>query len=756
MKQKLLTIKSLLVAVLLLGGANFAWSAEGDEIYSNDFSTNSQTDFATWIGTGIVPSGYTNTQIGRNGAFSIATGALVHTAPNGRASSNVYDADFGTFNEAITTATASTNYVLSFDITLAITNHIACTSIFEISGEDKKTIICLYADHTRTNKTTGATTYGYIVGGNNAFATKDATISTKTNSEGSIGDGTKHVIAGPISGMTGSKTYHVIFDAQTVGAAKLTIKEGETTIVDKESVSISADNGLKWIYFSNYNSWETESSQITIDNLSIVEGAASGASAGYTVNYKLSEETVKTVSSTNLVGATITADVAIDGEGTYAGNHYLITDVDAPSMTLVADAASNVLNVPVRAPYTATLNVTKTIGGVAETPVVTNLIETDGKVCSWTYTYPMYVQKDGVYYVADETASFGESGNFTDGQTINKTVAYTNPDYSVVYYAEPNEVAGTNTAYSNGSTGYIKGGVVYSSDQVIRLGQLTAGTYHLITNVTGDAGRNVVVGDYTAGTESFPTALVTITTTGAKDETFTVDGTQLICISGKDQGSGKFNQSATIDYILVKASTQEKTIPTTGYTTFASPYALNLSGMTASTGDANAYYVTASDVKGSSVALTEATGNVAAGTGLILNGTAGASITIPVVASGTALSGNKLVGCTTPTDITSATENYGNFYVLSATEAAFKKIKNWVDAPNTLTIPAGKAYLDTTGANVVGAPTLTFDLGGVTAITNTNCTNNTNIREVYNLNGQRVAQPTKGLYIVNGKKIIIK
>jgi hypothetical protein len=26
----------------------------------------------------------------------------------------------------------------------------------------------------------------------------------------------------------------------------------------------------------------------------------------------------------------------------------------------------------------------------------------------------------------------------------------------------------------------------------------------------------------------------------------------------------------------------------------------------------------------------------------------------------------------------------------------------------------------------------------------------------YNLNGQRVAQPTKGLFIVNGKKVVIK
>ena len=28
--------------------------------------------------------------------------------------------------------------------------------------------------------------------------------------------------------------------------------------------------------------------------------------------------------------------------------------------------------------------------------------------------------------------------------------------------------------------------------------------------------------------------------------------------------------------------------------------------------------------------------------------------------------------------------------------------------------------------------------------------------EFYNLAGQRVAQPTKGLYIVNGKKVVIK
>jgi hypothetical protein len=32
----------------------------------------------------------------------------------------------------------------------------------------------------------------------------------------------------------------------------------------------------------------------------------------------------------------------------------------------------------------------------------------------------------------------------------------------------------------------------------------------------------------------------------------------------------------------------------------------------------------------------------------------------------------------------------------------------------------------------------------------------TNDKAIYNLNGQRVAQPTKGMYIINGNKVIVK
>ena len=72
------------------------------------------------------------------------------------------------------------------------------------------------------------------------------------------------------------------------------------------------------------------------------------------------------------------------------------------------------------------------------------------------------------------------------------------------------------------------------------------------------------------------------------------------------------------------------------------------------------------------------------------------------------------------------------------------------DATNT--IKPFRAYF----VSDSNASALTLDFGDVTAITNTNRTNETNNDEVYNLAGQRVANPTKGLYIMNGKKVLIK
>lgn len=488
-----------------------------------------------------------------------------------------------------------------------------------------------------------------------------------------------------------------------------------------------------------------------LTSMRIQEVGQSITERNYTINYKDGDNIVKTIASKSADGALITADMAIDGEGEYAGNHYLITATEAPSMTLTS--GENILNVPVRAPYTATLNVTRTIGGVAQTPVVTNLVETDAKVCAWKYTYPLYVEKDGIYYIADVTTSFGESGAFTDGQIINKTVAYTSPDYDVIYFGEPNEVAGTNSSYSNGSTGYITGGKVYSDNSVIRLGTLPAGTYHLITNVADAANRNVVVGDCT-DTSVFPTALVTITTTGEKDEVFTLTAPTPISISGKDQGSGKFNQSATIDYILVKtesnARLQKATLGLNGYTTFASPLCLDLAHLPEGLA---AYTATLTETTLSFAKCTKA---VAAGTGLLLAGTGGETYYIPVVTTGTTLTGNAMTGVTTTTNLKSDTENY-IFAMKKANSATDELLFAPLTSTKNVNFPAGKAYI-TVPASAFATPAralmLTFD--DATSVKELKNSGIEELKAYYNLQGQRVASPKKGLYIVNGRKVQVK
>lgn len=73
---------------------------------------------------------------------------------------------------------------------------------------------------------------------------------------------------------------------------------------------------------------------------------------------------------------------------------------------------------------------------------------------------------------------------------------------------------------------------------------------------------------------------------------------------------------------------------------------------------------------------------------------------------------------------------------------------------NGKTVAANRAYLQTT----TDAAAISLDFEEATSIANANLSNLTNeaTAPVYNLNGQRVKEPSKGLYIVNGKKVIIK
>jgi hypothetical protein len=77
----------------------------------------------------------------------------------------------------------------------------------------------------------------------------------------------------------------------------------------------------------------------------------------------------------------------------------------------------------------------------------------------------------------------------------------------------------------------------------------------------------------------------------------------------------------------------------------------------------------------------------------------------------------------------------------------------WIGTPSA-TLGANKAYLSISGGpKPAGARGLSID-DEVTAIKNIKVGTEDNV--YYDLNGRRVLYPTKGLYIVNGKKIVVK
>ena len=172
-----------------------------------------------------------------------------------------------------------------------------------------------------------------------------------------------------------------------------------------------------------------------------------------------------------------------------------------------------------------------------------------------------------------------------------------------------------------------------------------------------------------------------------------------------------------------------------GYATYYTPYALDFSEVE----NLKAY---TAKVSGNKVTLTQVD-NVPAETGVILKGDAD-TYNIPVIASSATAKGDLKGSASAVTE----SETDGNaIYVLNKVDenVGFYKLDGTLDA--------GKAYLDIPA--VSGARMLTFVIEGeTTAIANVKSVAADN--GCYNLNGQRVAAPQKGLYIVNGKKVIVK
>lgn len=180
------------------------------------------------------------------------------------------------------------------------------------------------------------------------------------------------------------------------------------------------------------------------------------------------------------------------------------------------------------------------------------------------------------------------------------------------------------------------------------------------------------------------------------------------------------------------------TIPASGWGTFCYKYPLDFTAASTPEG-LKAYAVSATT--SSKATLTQITEKIIGGTGIIINGTPGATYAIKVADQGTRYSGtNLLTGTLAPTYV-----EEGQYFLKSG---------QFVYSSAGI-LPAQKAYLKKENAPEAAANFgfVTEDATGISEVHN-NITLDDN--KWYDLSGRVVSPTSKGIYIHNGKKYVIK
>lgn len=211
---------------------------------------------------------------------------------------------------------------------------------------------------------------------------------------------------------------------------------------------------------------------------------------------------------------------------------------------------------------------------------------------------------------------------------------------------------------------------------------------------------------------------------------------------------GHYTTNQTDDNTLILQSLQIKENPGVDidfsksynkytYSTFCSDWNVDFSNVTG----IEAYKANVND---NVVSLTKVTGKVKAGEGLLIkNVDKVKSATLPVVHDGDELAGNCLKGVTKNME---ASDFEGKTAYILESDNEFK----YIDPVNSKkTLRKGKAYLELPAGS--SAKPSTLFIGEATAINGIAVEKKAD-NAIYNLQGMRVKTPTKGLYIINGKK----
>lgn len=519
-------------------------------------------------------------------------------------------------------------------------------------------------------------------------------------------------------------TIHVEINTATKTVTALTLvgtemngKSASYTLSGEADLSSSATFNTVTIGFNRASGTPSTA----LSSIKIAEEEQAVTVASYTINYNFGNVPMKIENNSSAVGATIFAELPI----TVEGQKYYAAD-DATTSMVLADG-TNVLNVNLRKANEYTYSIANNFGtNIASGTYV------EGEPAINAY-WNKFVKDGDSWYICDES-TFGVSITGALTKTVNySTVA----SYNYVFECENLNVSRSPAASDTGN-GYSNGVMVrHYSNSYWYTDALEGGLYDLYIPYKNNNSSETTINIYLRDGDGNLTD-TGLSVTGEKQSSGMLEASGIVIPFGSAlvlYNTNAWNSNVLMDYVALQkmgVPVVPVEVTSAGWATLFTDKALDFSG----TG-LTAYTATLSS---ETVTLTEVT-TVPAGTGVVLKGEAN-TYSIPVIASSETGKGS-LTGSATDATIADGTQ-----YILVMNDdnnAQFTK------ANSGNSIAAGKAFLvvpsSVRNLNVVFAGEATGIKAAKTAEED---------GSIYNLKGQRMAQPQKGLYIVNGKKAIIK
>lgn len=500
----------------------------------------------------------------------------------------------------------------------------------------------------------------------------------------------------------------------------------------------------------------TAGSEFTLTKFSVTMEGASATTAGTIYLYKRTSGGTETQLASQVVSGNASVTCSISSSQTFSSTDILKVSYVGTAKAIKVTTLSYSYTAGSSDPVAVTgvsldeASLDLTVGGNATLTAIVAPANATNKNVTWESSNPSVATVDGdgvVTAVAVGSATITvttEDGNYTETCAVTVSEA---KDYVTLPFNWEGGVSSDFTSLE-GVTASGLGSDYAAGNAPYRVKFDTTGDYIQIKTdsqigkvsidvkmIGGATASSITVQESTDG-ETF-TDVETLSISGSQNDILSLETTNSFAAASRYVRLS-FTKGSNVGVGPISIE-KGVTISSAGFATLFTPAALNFSGV-----DGLTAYTAAKD--GDVVRLTKVS-NVQANTGVVLEGNAG-TYSIPAIATSSTAKG-ELTGNATEATAWNAESGY-TYYVLASTGSGVE-----FSPVNAGEIAAGKAFLKVAGGSPVHAFNVVF--GDETGISETMRNgDDENMSAIFDLSGRRVAKPVKGLYIVNGKKIMVK